>query len=144
MPKPWPVWIAEYICATFASRIRLRIAGVCVLHAQAHRAGVAEHGQHDRLPAASAVDAVAGGWVGLGGARTHPAAGGPGLLAERGDEGGTAEGDAATAVRGGGGQPPRSRRPGHSSSAPVLVAVVAVSEVIGPLRCDLWPYHPQV
>src|SRR5688572_9489431 len=28
MPYCWPVWIAEYICATLASRIRLRIAGV--------------------------------------------------------------------------------------------------------------------
>src|SRR5512146_800255 len=28
MPRLWPVWIDEYICATLFSRIRLRMAGV--------------------------------------------------------------------------------------------------------------------
>jgi hypothetical protein len=27
MPTLWPVWMVEYICATLASRIRLRMAG---------------------------------------------------------------------------------------------------------------------
>ncbi len=31
MPICAPVWIAEYICATLASRIRLRIAGVAIM-----------------------------------------------------------------------------------------------------------------
>ena len=31
MPMAWPVWIAEYICATLFSRIRLRIAGVPIM-----------------------------------------------------------------------------------------------------------------
>src|SRR5690606_34801509 len=31
MPCAWPVWIAEYICATLPSRIRLRIAGVPIM-----------------------------------------------------------------------------------------------------------------
>ena len=31
MPNCWPVWMAEYICATFASRIRLRMAGVAIM-----------------------------------------------------------------------------------------------------------------
>src|SRR5262249_57008867 len=31
IPKVWPVWIAEYICAILFSRIRLRIAGVPIM-----------------------------------------------------------------------------------------------------------------
>ena len=31
MPTFWPVWIAEYICATLPSRIRFRIAGVPIM-----------------------------------------------------------------------------------------------------------------
>nr|AAA25964.1 ORF 7; putative [Pseudomonas aeruginosa PAO1] len=31
MPSEPPVWIAEYICATLSSRIRLRIAGVPIM-----------------------------------------------------------------------------------------------------------------
>ena len=31
MPNCWPVWIAEYICATLLSRIRLRMAGVPIM-----------------------------------------------------------------------------------------------------------------
>ena len=35
MPAFWPVWIAEYICATLSSRIRLRMAGVPTMISQA-------------------------------------------------------------------------------------------------------------
>ena len=35
MPSCWPVWIAEYICATLSSRIRLRMAGVPTMISQA-------------------------------------------------------------------------------------------------------------
>jgi len=31
MPSAPPVWMAEYICATLSSRIRLRIAGVPIM-----------------------------------------------------------------------------------------------------------------
>src|SRR5690606_7729685 len=31
MPCAWPVWMAEYICATLSSRIRLRMAGVATM-----------------------------------------------------------------------------------------------------------------
>lgn len=35
IPSLRPVWIAEYICATLSSRIRLRIAGVPTMISQA-------------------------------------------------------------------------------------------------------------
>ena len=31
MPIFWPVWMAEYICATLPSRIRLRMAGLPIM-----------------------------------------------------------------------------------------------------------------
>ena len=89
------------------------------LHAQADGAGVAEHREHHRLAAPRVGrrcrrrTAGRSWWCG-----PRCCGGRLGLLAEQGDECGAAQGDAATAVCGDGGQPSCRRCPRHGASAP--------------------------
>ena len=109
------------------------------LDAEADGAGVAEDGEHERLAAAAAVDAVARRRVVLGRPGLDLAAGGAGLLAEQGEQGGPAQADAAAAVGGAGRQSSCRRRPRHVPPSRSAVVPVCSCQVIGPLRCSRGP-----